>query len=895
MADYEAMQQRLSEIDARLAELDTAAPRIRPADRLAQIDARLAELDRAENRQPMIEPIKQFASGAARGVVGTAGTLVDIAELPVDAAESVYATLFGRPEEAADAFSFDKTDAAINWLDRYLAPRSDHIVDRYSEIAGEFAAPVGVAIKPLRWLGKNIDDAPKLLRESLYSAFGAQAAEDTFKESTVAPIVGAAAGPGIASGVRGAYKGVESLIKKVPEDNVRRMAGEVLRRETGLTAEELREYIDRLPDDKLAELMTTAEVTKSPRMGQLQQQAVSTGAGADELDRLVETRRTTRDDILSGMSESKAVNREGLGRDLNARAQKVFDDMDLEEGIIWEGFPRDIPVDATLPASRLEQILARKQGGGKIHPKVQELVEQITESDTGYITTGALQDIRSAARALSDDVNIREPYSQQLLGALIGVTDEAVERGTPAEVYDIWKEARAVTQKQAETFAHGTAGAKLLKAGNEQNLVKATLTGDSKGIKQLRDAIRSDPELMERYKRGVLDLVGRESTEGSITPAKMKNFLYNNEGALRELFGEDHFAMMQRISEDLASEASVTKRAYRASAGQPTTNQRGEVVKRLGQEVASQVIPGGRFLVEGVEQFAKNSDEKTTAQIMDFLMRASLDPEVAYELLRLDSPEEVVKLMQRIGRTGKEALEASKRGAALGALESTRDDDPAQETASPVNEYGARGHQLSTETLRSQSQATTSSPRVFARTEPQQEIRRPGSGQQTQSRSQETSPSDTLYEDLFSRNNNMDKKAISAVEAEIDKDPYYSALYEAESGRRPDAKNPNSSAKGGFQFVNATAKAIGLKDPMNLAESFDAVQRFTDAHANKFGRDPATLYAAHYLGETTLRKYLNGEQLTAKQRQHVKDLEDKALPRFMRIYNRIVSGDAVEA
>lgn len=891
MADYEAMQQRLSEIDARLAELDTAAPRIRPADRLAQIDARLAELDRAENRQPMIEPIKQFASGAARGVVGTAGTLVDIAELPVDAAESVYATLFGRPEEAADAFSFDKTDAAINWLDRYLAPRSDHVVDRYSEIAGEFAAPVGVAIKPLRWLGKNIDDAPRLLRESLYSAFGAQAAEDTFDESTIAPIVGAAAGPGVASGIKGVAQGVQSLVKKVPEDNVRRMAGEVLRRETGLEAEELRRYIDRLPDDKLAELMTTAEVTKNPRMGQLQQQAVSTGAGADEIDRLVETRRATRDDILSGMSESKAVNREGLGRDLNVRAQKVFDDMDLEESIIWEGFPRDIPVDAALPASRLEQILARKQGGGKIHPKVQELVEQITESDTGYITTGALQDIRSAARALSDDVNIREPYSQQLLGALIGVTDEAVERGTPAEVYDIWKEARAVTQKQAETFKHGTAGAKLLKAGNEQNLVKATLTGDSKGIKQLRDAVRNDPELMERYKRGVLDLVGRESTEGSITPAKMKNFLYNNEGALKELFGEDHFSMMQRISEDLASEASVTKRAYRASAGQPTTNQRGEVVKRMGQEVASQVIPGGRFLVEGVEQFAKNSDEKTTAQIMDFLMRASLDPEVAYDLLSLDSPEEVVKLMQRIGRTGKEALEASKRGAALGALESTREDDP---LSSPVNEYEGRDRRLSTEMFGSRSQASASDVQAVERTEPPLETQRSDSQQQTQPRLQKTSSSNTLYEDLFSRNNNMDKKAISAVEAEIDKDPFYSALYEAESGRNPTAKNPNSSAKGGFQFVNATAKAMGLDDPMDLAKSFDAVQRLTDTHANKFGRDPATLYAAHFLGETTLRKYLNGQKLTAAQQRHVKDLEEKALPRFMRIYNRIVSADGVE-
>lgn len=127
------------------------------------------------------------------------------------------------------------------------------------------------------------------------------------------------------------------------------------------------------------------------------------------------------------------------------------------------------------------------------------------------------------------------------------------------------------------------------------------------------------------------------------------------------------------------------------------------------------------------------------------------------------------------------------------------------------------------------------------------------------------------------------------TEALIDALPYYSALYEAESGRNPKARNPTSTASGGFQFIESTAKALGIRDAFDLAESFEAVQKMTQEHQKYFlTDDPALLYSAHYLGQTVLAKYIHGKDLTVKQQAQVDYLKDIALPRFLKIYEKIL-------
>lgn len=83
---------------------------------------------------------------------------------------------------------------------------------------------------------------------------------------------------------------------------------------------------------------------------------------------------------------------------------------------------------------------------------------------------------------------------------------------------------------------------------------------------------------------------------------------------------------------------------------------------------------------------------------------------------------------------------------------------------------------------------------------------------------------------------------------------YLSRTYKIESGGNPMAQNPNSSAGGGFQFIDSTAKAYGLTDKFNLGESASAAARL--AADNKavltqaLGREPTAgeLYLAHQQG-----------------------------------------------
>lgn len=151
-------------------------------------------------------------------------------------------------------------------------------------------------------------------------------------------------------------------------------------------------------------------------------------------------------------------------------------------------------------------------------------------------------------------------------------------------------------------------------------------------------------------------------------------------------------------------------------------------------------------------------------------------------------------------------------------------------------------------------------------------------------------PRKTVADDLFSKKQGaVTKKSIKAIEQEIDQNPYYSALYEVESGRNPKAKNPKSTAKGAFQFIDDTAKRVGLKDSYDLGQSFEAVQKLTQPHAKEFGEDPRTLYAAHFLGATLLRKVLNDKPLKPEEEKNVKELINVALPRFEKIYQNKVA------
>lgn len=90
-----------------------------------------------------------------------------------------------------------------------------------------------------------------------------------------------------------------------------------------------------------------------------------------------------------------------------------------------------------------------------------------------------------------------------------------------------------------------------------------------------------------------------------------------------------------------------------------------------------------------------------------------------------------------------------------------------------------------------------------------------------------------------------------------------------ESGGNPLAKNPNSSAKGLFQFIDSTAQQFGLNNPFDPEASTNAAARLAQQNAGVLGRTlgrsptAAELYLAHQQGAGGASKLLANPEARA--------------------------------
>lgn len=141
----------------------------------------------------------------------------------------------------------------------------------------------------------------------------------------------------------------------------------------------------------------------------------------------------------------------------------------------------------------------------------------------------------------------------------------------------------------------------------------------------------------------------------------------------------------------------------------------------------------------------------------------------------------------------------------------------------------------------------------------------------------------------------MDKAPTAQIFEEIKKDPVDHAIMLMESGGDPKAKNPNSSASGLFQLVSGTAKNLGVKDVFDPAQNYAGFQKLKADTIKQFGTDDINvIYASHYLGAPTLKKWIDGATLTAAQKAQVKELQTKLLPKLNKIYNGLLNNGAME-
>lgn len=123
----------------------------------------------------------------------------------------------------------------------------------------------------------------------------------------------------------------------------------------------------------------------------------------------------------------------------------------------------------------------------------------------------------------------------------------------------------------------------------------------------------------------------------------------------------------------------------------------------------------------------------------------------------------------------------------------------------------------------------------------------------------------------------------------IDSDPVDSAIFEMESARGKLLKNPDSTARGPFQLISSTAKNLGVKDVDDWAQNYTGYKKLRAENETRFKTsDPATVYAAHYLGAPLLDKWRKGKALDKTEAALVKGLIDTHLPRFKKIYANVL-------
>lgn len=91
---------------------------------------------------------------------------------------------------------------------------------------------------------------------------------------------------------------------------------------------------------------------------------------------------------------------------------------------------------------------------------------------------------------------------------------------------------------------------------------------------------------------------------------------------------------------------------------------------------------------------------------------------------------------------------------------------------------------------------------------------------------------------------------------------YLLNLLMVESGGNVKARSKKSTAKGGYQLINKTAKALKVKNPYDLEDATKGVIKLTKQHEKfwirKMGRQPSDseLYLMHQQGEYNTAKLL---------------------------------------
>lgn len=628
--------------------------------------------------------------------------------------------------------------------------------------------------------------------------------------------------------------------------------------------------------DPFARFRSTAEVTGNPALAQFEKEL----GGRTELAPIYGQRRAqraeARDRVIASQTTTKGVPDDFGDTLIDAASQNKAALGETQEKA-WDLFPRYTEVDTTQAAAAVKAIEDEVQAPARWKSDAKLYRDQFYETadPKGSIpsTSGALQEIRgNILKELRDNQSLPN-HHRKVLSEISNQIEDTLNTqltGTDAANY---RKARDITKYRAETYAPRTVGGKLTNAQTlPETALKQGFPGSKRGAVELKKAVGNNRKVIEDYKRVILDEIPRDA-QGGLTPARFKNYLQKKKTGWIELYGKRNYQKMNQVLEDLQSEANVSNIAYYASRGQSATQQK-QTVAGVIDDLFRRRMEGNGVVSLAIEKLAESVGSRDQEQLRGVLFDALLEPKLFRELVKKPEPTRIASTVEALWEFVDSQRQTAAREATLGGFKV-----PTAENRSSPSPQGS-GEETDSSRLRNQETRALTNSRSSSQPRQGGLLGRPRERTGLLSRPPQSSPGS-----LYGGKKNVN---VQQVEALIDEDPIDAAIYETESNRDPKAKNKNSTAAGGFQLVKAMQKSLGVKDPYDLEQNYKGYRKLRAENERTFGSGPFDVYAAHYFGAPMFKRYLAGDRFTPEEQLLVDNFEKKALPRFSKIYDRII-------
>ena len=540
-----------------------------------------------------------------------------------------------------------------------------------------------------------------------------------------------------------------------------------------------------------------------------------------------------------------------------------------------------------------------------IDSNTRNLIDNFRQNNPNKLTLEELNGQRQEVGQLLGQIRARGPMAtieekrgstllSQLFGDLDNAEVSAKSTFTKSQINNIEK-ARGLTAERGELFQKK--GAKDILATDPfgeyklfDSKVRGKVISSPEQARQIVDGLKKASDKGVRGKEAIgsdLFEVMRErstsSASGEFTPAKFANNWDKLKPIADEVLNPIQKKAITSVRNDLVRQQLHEASAAHASKGQSITSQdmgsSAFVKDTINQAIKNRTGTIGKlFDVLGADRTAQ-----VKAKVDENLVKLAFDRNFAKEFLKPQSQKQIQKISEAVilraltpALLGSESLQGLGKSSALPAALTL-------EQASQILQQEGKGR----ETVRAVKVSPLSQqPNINV---VKSAINKVAADLPPLQKQTSQSIDSALNRGEAKLKESEKTPRIKKIEAIIDSDPVDSAIYEVESGRDPEAKNPVSSASGAFQLVKRTARALGVKDVFDIEDNYSGYKRLRAENEARFGDDPAVIYAGHYLGAPLLDKVLKGKPLTKTEAEQVAYLKAKALPRFERIYKSKVT------